>query len=131
MNDDTSEPSSSSRPLPRIISDTPEESQKPQFGFDEYAQSMADVIANPANKTPLVIGLAIGCCAGAPGAMMPGSCAHRTDSGTCHQTGSTMLGFDVPGRSANPLSFIFFSFLLLFTRTKYGKVYSSCCDQGL
>ena len=57
MNDDTSEPSSSSRPLPCIISDTPEESKTPQFRFDEYAQSIADVIGNPENKTPLVIGL--------------------------------------------------------------------------
>lgn len=45
-----------SKPLPHIISDIPE-SEAPQFRFDEYAQSIADVIGNPKNKTPLVIGL--------------------------------------------------------------------------
>lgn len=43
-------------PLPYIISDAPE-FDAPDFGFEAYARSMADVIRNPKNKTPLVIGL--------------------------------------------------------------------------
>ncbi|MDA0738372.1 MAG: P-loop NTPase fold protein [Nitrospirae bacterium] len=45
-----------SKPLPHIISDDPE-STAPQFRFAEYAQSIADVIGNPENQTPLVLGL--------------------------------------------------------------------------
>jgi len=56
MTDKPAQPPSPSRVLPEIISDTPEETT-PDFRFNEYAHSIADVIGNPKNKTPLVIGL--------------------------------------------------------------------------
>jgi len=52
----------------------------------------------------------IACCAGAPGSMLPYSCAHRTDSWSRRRSGTSMLGFGVPGRPVNPLPFIFFFF---------------------
>lgn len=39
-----------------IISDAPEE-KSPVFGFDAYARTIAGLIANKENKTPLVIGI--------------------------------------------------------------------------
>ncbi len=42
--------------LPLIISDEPDE-DAPQFGFQGYAKTIADVIGNPVNRSPLVIGV--------------------------------------------------------------------------
>lgn len=39
-----------------IISDSPEK-ESVEFGFDAYARTLADLIANKENKTPLVIGI--------------------------------------------------------------------------
>jgi iron(II)-dependent oxidoreductase len=42
--------------LPYIITDEPLD-KHPQFGFEGYAKTIADLIANPKNQTPLVIGI--------------------------------------------------------------------------
>ncbi len=42
--------------LPYIISDEPLR-ENLGFGFDKYAQTLADVVANKKNSTPLVIGI--------------------------------------------------------------------------
>jgi predicted KAP-like P-loop ATPase len=42
--------------LPYIITDEPLD-KHPQFGFVGYAKTIADLIANPNNQTPLVIGI--------------------------------------------------------------------------
>ena len=44
------------RNLGIIISDNPETNSR-GFGFDAYAKSLSEIISNPFNKTPLVIGV--------------------------------------------------------------------------
>ena len=45
-----------SEQLPYIITDEPLDTH-PQFGFEGYAKTIADLIGNPENQTPLVIGI--------------------------------------------------------------------------